>query len=345
MCRSRQTSPIVASVIACFALVGLWSTATAATVTPVGTPVVLAVTGIADVTNVSGINPIGVAVTSGSVTQIQLLVDDKPEMSTSTQPYSLAWDTTKETPGIHTVVVRATSTDGQTTDKKFVVEVVSVTPTATPAIAPTVVSVATPVRPLATTVPTPPTDSINGTGPGIYAAAVAIVIVVVGAIAGGLYVLTKGKSTVAPQAVPAPKAAPKAVEHTVVVEKPKVVPIADGEGTVVAGGLLGGTVVVGAPRPPSARLRIVQQGAESEVVLTKLETVLGREASNPIVIRDPQASRKHARILIENGEFWYEDLKSLNGTKINDEVVVGRRKLAPNDKIKIGEAVLTFTPE
>jgi pSer/pThr/pTyr-binding forkhead associated (FHA) protein len=118
-----------------------------------------------------------------------------------------------------------------------------------------------------------------------------------------------------------------------------------GESTVVGGAatVVGG-VPSNVPRLPRAKLIVVQNGAKSEVPIQQVETILGREASNPVVIRDPMSSRRHAKIAIENGEFWIEDLKSLNGTRVNGEVIT-RRKLATNDQIKIGEAILTFMAE
>ena len=89
-------------------------------------------------------------------------------------------------------------------------------------------------------------------------------------------------------------------------------------------------------------MHLVQHGTEQEIALSQPETVLGRDASNPIVIRDPLASRRHARIAIEDGAFWIEDLKSLNHTRVNGAEVT-RQKLANGDQIKIGEAILTFT--
>ncbi|MBX6773580.1 MAG: FHA domain-containing protein [Chloroflexi bacterium] len=109
----------------------------------------------------------------------------------------------------------------------------------------------------------------------------------------------------------------------------------------------GATIAAGAtvvPSLPRARLIILQNGVQSEVVIQEAETMIGREASNAVVIRDPMASRRHAKIIVENGEFWIEDLKSLNGTRVNGETI-SRRKLAANDQIKIGEVVLTFKPE
>jgi pSer/pThr/pTyr-binding forkhead associated (FHA) protein len=122
---------------------------------------------------------------------------------------------------------------------------------------------------------------------------------------------------------------------------------ADVGATVVGGGGDGEATVVSAraaPPKPRARLRVVHQGAEREVVVEQGETIIGRDPNNPIAIRDPMASRQHAKITLENGEFWIEDMKSLNGTRVNGEIIT-RHKLASNDQIKVADAVITFTAE
>jgi len=48
------------------------------------------------------------------------------------------------------------------------------------------------------------------------------------------------------------------------------------------------------------------------------ETTLGRNSDCQVVITMPAVSREHARIRRMNGEYWIEDLKSRNGTAVND---------------------------
>ncbi len=64
---------------------------------------------------------------------------------------------------------------------------------------------------------------------------------------------------------------------------------------------------------------------------------LGRAGSNAIIVDDDYASAEHARILLENGNWWLEDRKSRNGTRLNDERIAGRAILADGDVIGIGQ--------
>ena len=65
-------------------------------------------------------------------------------------------------------------------------------------------------------------------------------------------------------------------------------------------------------------------------------TTLGRSASNTIVINDDYASAQHARIVLEDGQWWLEDRTSRNGTRLNDVVIDQRARLSDSDVIGIG---------
>ncbi len=65
-------------------------------------------------------------------------------------------------------------------------------------------------------------------------------------------------------------------------------------------------------------------------------TTLGRSANNSIVVDDEFASSRHAQILLENGQWWLEDRRSRNGTRLNDETIARRTILADGDVIGIG---------
>jgi hypothetical protein len=67
---------------------------------------------------------------------------------------------------------------------------------------------------------------------------------------------------------------------------------------------------------------------------------IGREASNDIVIQDPELSRNHARISRRGGGFVLEDLGSTNGTFINRQRVTSPRTLSLGDEIGLGENVV-----
>jgi pSer/pThr/pTyr-binding forkhead associated (FHA) protein len=64
---------------------------------------------------------------------------------------------------------------------------------------------------------------------------------------------------------------------------------------------------------------------------------LGRAPDNRVILpEDGFASASHARIYFDQGMWLVEDLKSSNGTKVNDVIIAEPRPLAPNDVIRIG---------
>ena len=72
------------------------------------------------------------------------------------------------------------------------------------------------------------------------------------------------------------------------------------------------------------------------------EVILGRHRECTIQVDDEKASRRHARLFIDQGIWWIEDLESANGTTVNSRPLKGRRKLAHEDTIGIGKSRLQY---
>jgi hypothetical protein len=70
-------------------------------------------------------------------------------------------------------------------------------------------------------------------------------------------------------------------------------------------------------------------------------TSIGRAKANEVVIDDVSVSSEHCRIRPEDGHFVLHDLKSTNGTFVNERRVA-RHVLAEGDVLKIGETSLLF---
>jgi hypothetical protein len=71
------------------------------------------------------------------------------------------------------------------------------------------------------------------------------------------------------------------------------------------------------------------------------ELVLGREqATADLVIPDPGVSRRHARVLTQNGGVIVEDLGSSNGTYVNGHRISGPVELGTGDEVQLGDTVL-----
>lgn len=73
------------------------------------------------------------------------------------------------------------------------------------------------------------------------------------------------------------------------------------------------------------------------VILDDPSVSMGRAPENRVILpEDGYASASHARIFWDQGTWWIEDLKSSNGTKVNNELLTGPWRLAPSDVIKVG---------
>jgi pSer/pThr/pTyr-binding forkhead associated (FHA) protein len=71
---------------------------------------------------------------------------------------------------------------------------------------------------------------------------------------------------------------------------------------------------------------------------------IGRSPENIIIVPDPEVSRRHAVISLENGELYIEDLNSTNGTYIYDgklfQPIKGKQKIDANSIIKLGNQTI-----
>ena len=72
------------------------------------------------------------------------------------------------------------------------------------------------------------------------------------------------------------------------------------------------------------------------------QTVLGRDPFCDVILPLRSISRQHARILAERGQFYIEDLHSLNGTFVNGQRVAARSRLKDHDRIQLYETQMTF---
>jgi len=76
--------------------------------------------------------------------------------------------------------------------------------------------------------------------------------------------------------------------------------------------------------------------------ISGIETFIGRDPECNVVLPLQTISRRHARILCEAGEYYIFDLRSLNGTFVNGERVVSRKRLRDGDEIQIHDSLLGF---
>ena len=89
---------------------------------------------------------------------------------------------------------------------------------------------------------------------------------------------------------------------------------------------------------------LIQKTGTRKGNMYKLASVtnIGRNASNNIPVpEDGAISGEHARIRLDNGQYWIHDLASTNGTFVNDQPV-SKQALADHDTVKVGSTLFEF---
>lgn len=92
-----------------------------------------------------------------------------------------------------------------------------------------------------------------------------------------------------------------------------------------------------------AYLKVIEGSLPGQLIeLTGDRVVIGRHPKCQIVLDNAAVSRHHAQILLSHGRYFLEDLRSRNGTLLNQRPVAGRTELHDGDEFDICEVVLRF---
>src|SRR5438128_8727374 len=79
------------------------------------------------------------------------------------------------------------------------------------------------------------------------------------------------------------------------------------------------------------------EGRKTVVQLVRDEITIGRQDGNTIRLTERNVSRRHARLVKENGNVLIEDLGSYNGVRVNGEKITGRTRIKEGDLVEIGD--------
>ena len=79
------------------------------------------------------------------------------------------------------------------------------------------------------------------------------------------------------------------------------------------------------------------EGRKTVVPFVREEITIGRQEGNTIRLTERNVSRRHARLMRQNGHVVVEDLGSSNGTRINGERISGQSPVKDGDLIQIGD--------
>src|ERR1700682_3524718 len=89
------------------------------------------------------------------------------------------------------------------------------------------------------------------------------------------------------------------------------------------------------------------EGRKTVVPVVRDEITIGRNDQNIVRLEEKDVSRRHGRLLREEGEFYIEDLDSFTGIRVNGEKIEGKRLVHAGDLIQISEfdLILMTGPE
>ena len=89
--------------------------------------------------------------------------------------------------------------------------------------------------------------------------------------------------------------------------------------------------------------RLVYQvdGATSSYVISEIETTIGRESANDVVLNDSSVSRRHAKIIFNGCDFAVVDQGSMNGVAVNGVKITGPAVIKDGDKLSLGGVLIT----
>ena len=92
-----------------------------------------------------------------------------------------------------------------------------------------------------------------------------------------------------------------------------------------------------------AVLEVLKGKTPGQLVEVQAErTVFGRHPHCQVVLENAAVSRYHAQIVDVHGDFFVEDLRSRNGTHVNETPVEGRRELKDTDVIRVCDFAFRF---
>jgi len=98
--------------------------------------------------------------------------------------------------------------------------------------------------------------------------------------------------------------------------------------------LRGGTIAI-----PTLTLATTTDGEQVVQTFTSSDVVVGRNPDCDLILVDDTVSGRHGRLTYNLNQWWYEDLKSTNGSWLDDLKIEEPIVVKDNDSIYCGDAV------
>jgi len=96
--------------------------------------------------------------------------------------------------------------------------------------------------------------------------------------------------------------------------------------------------------PPATpgQWRLFSEEGGVDLLLTGQPVLIGREEGDLVFPQDTAVSYSHARLFLEDGTYWVEDLNSTNGTWVNRHRLTRKVELHRGDEVQAGNTRLRF---
>src|SRR5437762_7257656 len=79
------------------------------------------------------------------------------------------------------------------------------------------------------------------------------------------------------------------------------------------------------------------EGRKTVIPIVRDEITIGRQDGNTIRLTERNVSRRHARLLQQNGVIYIEDLASFTGVKVNGARITSVMPVRDGDQMQIGD--------
>lgn len=102
---------------------------------------------------------------------------------------------------------------------------------------------------------------------------------------------------------------------------------------------------IGTLTPLEMDFDVFERGGARRSVRLRAPFDVGRDARDGLTLHDAEVSRRHARVSAHDGVAYLEDLRSSNGTFVNERRVRQSVELQPGDVIDVGTSRIVFVAE
>jgi pSer/pThr/pTyr-binding forkhead associated (FHA) protein len=102
-------------------------------------------------------------------------------------------------------------------------------------------------------------------------------------------------------------------------------------------------LMLSAPSIPVLTLTMLDAEENQRISFNTIEIGIGRSSTSEYSIPNDTVSARHARLSYHHNQWWIEDLKSTNGTFLNDERVNVPTVVVSGDELRCGQISLLIT--